>query len=265
MWHAEKQPGPRQPWSFSTGIALLLLAGVTVVMGWIVLMLPNPLGRVVVVFPMAGALLTFYNMSDIIPDNTANEILGMSALIWVSHMGYLVYVNNDSQYIRAFRDGPTEGLRHPAGQNAFKLLFNCRELHTSWAIDPAIHRPSILVQILADASLSVIWCIFITHRNACHSSSPQYNIRTVHQKPRCLLDIWSGALCYMENARVRMRGAFRPSVVPFPAHCLCYRGRCAVHLVPVARYWSGEQRPGERGTPARWVHLGRTVDVLVGA
>ncbi|KAL3476718.1 hypothetical protein BJX99DRAFT_258267 [Aspergillus californicus] len=138
MCGAEMLPESRQPWSFSSGIALVLLAGVTLVMGWLVLMLPNPLARVVFVFPIAGMLVVFYHMGDVFPDDTANEIWGMSALIWLSHMGHLVYINNDRQYIRPFHNGHTAVSWLSAGQNAFKMLFNCRGLRTSWAIDPAM-------------------------------------------------------------------------------------------------------------------------------
>ncbi|KAF5859661.1 hypothetical protein ETB97_002572 [Aspergillus alliaceus] len=128
---------PQDQWSVTTGSIIFLLAMGGLTLGWAVLMLPPQIAKATFPYPMIVILIVFYRMSDVFPDDTANEIWGMSALIWLSHMSYVVYIHGNRPYGEHSADGNQGASPCLNRKQAFKMLFNCRGINTPWAIDPA--------------------------------------------------------------------------------------------------------------------------------
>ncbi|KAB8229582.1 wax synthase family protein [Aspergillus alliaceus] len=128
---------PQDQWSVTTGSIIFLLAMGGLTLGWAVLMLPPQIAKATFPYPMIVILIVFYRMSDVFPDDTANEIWGMSALIWLSHMSYVVYIHGNRPYGEHRADGNQGASPCLNRKQAFKMLFNCRGINTPWAIDPA--------------------------------------------------------------------------------------------------------------------------------
>ncbi|KAF7588188.1 hypothetical protein BBP40_006095 [Aspergillus hancockii] len=131
---------PQDQWSIVTGSIIFLLAMGGLTLGWAVLMLPPQIAKATFPYPMIAILIVFYRMNDVFPDDTANEIWGMSALIWLSHMSYVIYIRGNRPYREHSTNDSQEASPCLTRKQAFKMLFNCRGINTPWAIDPAFRN-----------------------------------------------------------------------------------------------------------------------------